>query len=495
MSPSQKTRYFKTGTILFFIVCIFYWFSPAGVSIQRESVKGTKGSVQLGSEAIHGTTKCTKSYSRDKPIVQYVLMVDAGSTGSRIHVYKFNNCGPTPELEKEEFLMNEKSIGGLSAYEHDPVAAAKTLDPLLAVAMKEVPDKLKGCTPIAVKATAGLRKIGKEKADAILAQVRTYLETAYPFPVVSAEKGGVQIMDGSDEGVYAWITTNYLLGNIGTSEKTETAAIFDLGGGSTQIVFEPTFKSVGGAVPEKLAENENKFSLAFGGRKFELYQHSHLNYGLMAAREAIHDKFVSDLAKSHEGSAWMEKPIVHPCIAPGMSKKVNVTISDKKHEVQFDGPKEPAPAQCRNLAEQYFDKAKCSHNSCSFNNVYQPLLTKTFANAPVYIFSFFYDRTKILGMPDSFTLRELHDLAQTVCKGKSAWGVFSGFKGAIAELEDRADHCLDLSFMMALLHTGYDMPIDREVRIAKKIKDNELGWCLGASLPLLEADSGWKCKA
>jgi len=47
---------------------------------------------------------------------------------------------------------------------------------------------------------------------------------------------------------------------------------------------------------------------------------------------------------------------------------------------------------------------------------------------------------------------------------------------------------------MALLHTGYDMPIDREVKIAKKIKGNELGWCLGASLPLLASGSGWSCK-
>ncbi|KAK2939229.1 Nucleoside phosphatase GDA1/CD39 [Fusarium oxysporum f. sp. vasinfectum] len=47
---------------------------------------------------------------------------------------------------------------------------------------------------------------------------------------------------------------------------------------------------------------------------------------------------------------------------------------------------------------------------------------------------------------------------------------------------------------MALLHSGYDMPIDREVKIAKKIKGNELGWCLGASLPLLAGGSGWSCK-
>lgn len=79
-------------------------------------------------------------------------MVDAGSTGSRIHVYKFNNCGPIPELEKEEFKMTEKSVGGLSKYKDDPIAAAKTLDPLMQVAMEHVPDKLKRCSPVAVKA-------------------------------------------------------------------------------------------------------------------------------------------------------------------------------------------------------------------------------------------------------------------------------------------------------------------------------------------------------
>jgi Golgi nucleoside diphosphatase len=47
-------------------------------------------------------------------------------------------------------------------------------------------------------------------------------------------------------------------------------------------------------------------------------------------------------------------------------------------------------------------------------------------------------------------------------------------------IEDRPEWCLDLNFMLALLHTGYEMPIDREVKIAKTIKGNELGWCLGA---------------
>ncbi|EHK41835.1 uncharacterized protein TrAtP1_011482 [Trichoderma atroviride] len=539
LSQSQKSRWLKTGTLVLILFCLFYWLSPTGVEVYNKSPLGSEeGSVskapaaapaaapvanvpasnkdatsnkdtaaagngapnsgQSPSDSSYGTDKCSKSYSKDKPIVQYVLMIDAGSTGSRIHVYKFNNCGPIPELEKEEFKMTEKSVGGLSAFKNDPVGAAKSLDVLMAVAMEHVPDALKKCSPVAVKATAGLRLIGKELADAILVEVRRHLEQDYPFPVVSAEQNGIAIMDGSDEGVYAWITTNYLLGKIGGPDKSETAAVFDLGGGSTQIVFEPTFKGApDGGMPEKLAPGDHKYELDFGGHKFDLYQHSHLGYGLMSARKALHSFLIDDLAKSKkDDETWKNSPIVHPCIAPGTTKQIDVEVNGGEAQTfNFTGPSSPAPAQCRNLAEKILKKeADCKLAPCSFNGVHQPILSKTFAKEDVYIFSYFYDRTKPLGMPDSFTLREMHDLTDKVCAGKDSWDVFSSVPGALEELADRPEHCLDLNFMMALLHTGYEMPIDREVKIAKKIKGNELGWCLGASLPLLAPGSGWECK-
>jgi guanosine-diphosphatase len=411
-------------------------------------------------------------------------MIDAGSTGSRIHVYRFNNCGATPELEDEKFVMTEKKKGGsgLSSYKDDPEAAAQSLDVLMDAAMETVPEKLKACSPVAVKATAGLRLIGPEKSQKILDAVRTRLETKYPFPVVSKENGGVIMMDGKDEGVYAWITTNFLLGNIGGPEQTKTAAVFDLGGGSTQVVFEPTFK-----LPEKMEEGDHKYELNFGGRKFSLYQHSHLGYGLMSARESIHRALIEDIhSENPSDSAWLSKPITHPCVAPGMTKSIDVKLSEghalgEKVSVNMTGPSSPSPALCRKLAEKIlFKEAECKVAPCSFNGVHQPSLEKTFSREDVYTFSYFFDRTEPLGMPESFTLKELHRLTDQVCGGEDSWDVFGSVPGAMAELKDRPEHCLDLNFMMALLHTGYEMPIDREVKIAKKIKGNELGWCLGA---------------
>ncbi|KAJ2877432.1 Guanosine-diphosphatase, partial [Coemansia asiatica] len=116
-----------------------------------------------------------------RPLVQYVLMIDAGSTGSRIHVYKFNYCKDHPELEDEIF---EQVKGGLSSFGDNADGAAHSLDGLMDVAMKGVPEQLRSCTPIAVKATAGLRMLGTEKSERILEAIRAHLANDYPFKLI-----------------------------------------------------------------------------------------------------------------------------------------------------------------------------------------------------------------------------------------------------------------------------------------------------------------------
>jgi guanosine-diphosphatase len=419
-------------------------------------------------------------------------MIDAGSTGSRIHVYKFNNCGPSPELEDEIFEQTAKKEGkggsGLSSYDGDAEGAAKSLDPLMNVALKSVPPEYQGCTPVAVKATAGLRKLGPEKSNNTLNAVRARLESVYPFPVVSEERNGVEVMPGEMEGVYAWITVNYLLGHIGGPDKNPTAAVLDLGGGSTQIIFEPTFPDTPrGGLPTKLADGDHKYALNFGARDFALYQHSYLGYGLMEARNNLHATLLDSLYQAHkDDTGFLKAPIANPCIAPGMSREVEVNMPGAhalgaKVTVNMTGPSTPSPTQCRYWAEKTLKKdTTCALAPCSFAGIHQPPFEQTFSREAVYLLSYFYDRTMDLGMPESFTLRELQDLANKVCAGSESWDSFEAVPKALEELKGRPEWCLDLNFMYSLLRSGYGMPIEREVRIAKKIKGRELGWCLGA---------------
>lgn len=434
----------------------------------------------------------------------FVVMIDAGSTGSRVHVYEFNTCQSPPVLVNERFEMLKP---GLSSFDTDTVGAAKSLDPLLQVALETVPKDKQACTPVAVKATAGLRLLGDEKSSNILKQVRAHLESDYPFAVVAGD--GISIMDGKDEGVYAWITTNYLLGNIGSAEKTPTAAVFDLGGGSTQIVFEPDL-----GIDETMVDGEHKYQLSFGNRDFTLYQYSHLGFGLMQGRNKINSMVVQSALKTNHQlkrakvtqkdglkDAKASVTISNPCVAPGLvANDVQVELGqDEYYVVNMKGPEKDSEinygANCRFLAESVLNKdSECTEKPCSFNGIYQPSLTKSFRKSrDMYVFSYFYDRTNPLGFPKSFTVEELSELAKLVCGGDRLWAQ-ALLDDSVKALNEEPQWCMDLSFITAMLHTGYDIPLHRELKTAQTIDNNELGWCLGASLPLLDKSSGWTCR-
>lgn len=169
--------------------------------------------------------------------LRYAIVFDAGSTGSRIHVFKFTVHGGQLDLESDTF---EQLKPGLSSYADNPPAASASLEPLMKVALQTVPQKLQvvvggrvvrkhvqrcsyrgGCcilfgrctcdgicisihittldtpnpqasTPVMLGATAGLRLLPEGKADIILQDVRQYLESS-PFKLVA---DGVRVIDG-----------------------------------------------------------------------------------------------------------------------------------------------------------------------------------------------------------------------------------------------------------------------------------------------------------
>ena len=114
---------------------------------------------------------------------------------------------------------------------------------------------------------------------------------------------------------------------------------------------------------------------------------------------------------------------------------------------------------------------------------------ETFKNAPIIALSYFYDRLSALGLGPDFRIRDLAAVAEKVCAGSTS----DLSAEAKAELEERPEACLDLTFMHGLLSLGYELHEDRQVSIAKKLGGTELGWCLGAQLAVLEED-GVLCK-
>ncbi|KAM0790060.1 hypothetical protein ACM66B_005388 [Microbotryomycetes sp. NB124-2] len=438
------------------------------------------------------SSKCTPPPGQKQ--TTYALMIDAGSTGSRMHVYTFSHCDPTPgalpKLEHEGFFTTKP---GLSSYARKPKQAAESLRSLMEAAVEGVPESERSCTPIAVKATAGLRLLGDKESKEILDEVERWLNDEWPFKVV---KDGVVIMDGKDEGVYAWITINSLLGLIGPedADPTGTAAVMDLGGASTQIVFEPTFDTKS---PAKLAPGDHVYDLDFAGKDHVLYQHSHLGYGLMQARRAVHNL----IAFSHVwSSAPKGKPIVwndltesdrihNPCMFKGQTKVVKLDPPGRE-EVQVTMVGTGAGFEaCRRVVDVMIAKdAACEEPPCAFAGVYQPALGEVFAAGKVWALSYFYDRIAPLGLESPFSISDLRQLTSDVCAGPSstAWKRFKSNKTAMEELSDRPEYCLDLTFMYSLLSLGYELEDERQVWIGKKVQDVELGWALGAALEMIQ---------
>ncbi len=174
------------------------------------------------------------------------IIIDAGSSGSRVHVFSWER-GRTLETVRE--VSRLKRTPGLSSY-HDPTHAAESLHKLLLHAHSIVPRLCEAQTPVYLFATAGLRLTAPNRRQAILKSVRELLQsTPYAFSDKNA-----RMLDGGEEAEYDWLSVNVALKSLtgdteiltegysnrgsDTSQDLPTVGVIDLGGASSQIAFE-----------------------------------------------------------------------------------------------------------------------------------------------------------------------------------------------------------------------------------------------------------------
>ena len=289
------------------------------------------------------------------------------------------------------------------------------------------------------------------------------------------------------EGPLAWITVNFLLGTIfdsntnkpagaaatggGGSVSPRPVAILDMGGASTQIVFVPNGNP--GALRGPAA-SEHKYTVTVFGKTFDVYQHSHLGYGLKEAGKSI--------------AALATDPAAFECFPPGfqMPAAGGVTVCNAKRQPQsYD--------KCQRYARKFIKKeASCAAATCSFNGVYQPPLARDFAGGDFFIFSYFYDRM-IPFLPEDgvMTVGDYKRIGRKICDSSqlassppavNTDSTSSKKLDAEAAARNLGTECMDFAYLYELLATGYELPDSQVVNIRKKVKGFETAWTLGAMI-------------
>ncbi|XP_064173217.1 ectonucleoside triphosphate diphosphohydrolase 6 isoform X1 [Anguilla rostrata] len=380
--------------------------------------------------------------SRDR--FQYGIMIDAGSTGTRIHVFQFLlGENAAPQLSHETFRAIKP---GLSAYADDPDKCRDGVQELLEVAKGTVPKSQWNSTPLVLKATAGLRLLPGEKATHLLDKVRAVF-TESPF---LSRGDSVSIMDGTEEGISAWITINFLIGGLHDTDRS-TVGTLDLGGGSTQITFSPQDEKSIQTSPIDYITSFQMFN-----HTHTLYSHSYLGLGLMSARLAI---LGGVEGQPLEGST----ELVSPCLAPESSEHWRHAEVDYTVKGQKAG--EPIYESClRKVEKVLYRKVKKAEEAKDVN---------------FYAFSYYYDRAVDIGViaenkGGAIKVNDYIEAAKEVCN-------------SMAETPPKHSFlCLDLTYISVLLQE-LGFPKDKELKLARKVNDVETSWALGATFHYVES--------
>ncbi|RDA85144.1 hypothetical protein CP532_1564 [Ophiocordyceps camponoti-leonardi (nom. inval.)] len=255
---------------------------------------------------------------------QYGVIIDAGSSGTRIYVYKWLSPPvATQRASAEELrslpklkLKNSKKIHpGVSVYAEKATSVGpEHLESLVQLALDEVPAAKIPDTPIFLLATAGVRFLAEQAQTALLQEICSYFQTKTSFYLPDC-KSHIQVISGETEGLYGWIAANYLLGGFDHPAKHDhgqdhhTYGFLDMGGASAQVAFAPNnTESEKHADDLKLVRMRR---LDGSPLEYRVFTASWLGFGANKARS----RYIESLVASY-GSSVTEIP--DPCLPKGL---------------------------------------------------------------------------------------------------------------------------------------------------------------------------------
>jgi len=456
---------------------------------------------------------------------RFGIVVDAGSSGSRLQIYSWKDArvvrsalGPEasrtlPKVEKgtqndEDWVMkvepgawlviiscpftsdvSDFDVGISSFAEHlDDIPAH--LAPLLNHARDHIPPSLHQETPLFLLATAGMRLLTPEQQAAVLRSTCQFLKFHSNFRIDDPSPAGpcgssVRVISGEEEGLFGWLSVNYLMDGFGSSSSDRaTYGFLDMGGASTQIAFEPS--------PEEQEKTQNLIDVqlrTIGGEEInhKIFVTTWLGYGTNQARE----RYVGQAIKQHEQShPFMEDAppsadvIEDPCLPSGLALAETPVYTEpstpheqRTHTLLGTGSLEHCLQDTLPLLNK---TAPCPEISCLFNGVYVPPIDFSVSHF-IGVSEYWYSSEHIFGLGGAYDFVQFERAAQEFCgtpwqellrmhedsNNGQALGHDEG-EGAKdarpAKWDDRVDvsrlqmQCFKAAWIINVLHEGFRMP-------------------------------------
>ncbi|MBL7479382.1 multidrug DMT transporter permease [Legionella bononiensis] len=198
-------------------------------------------------------------YAADNPCNdhQCIAVIDAGSTGSRLHVYSYDVDETRSPVNINE-IWNKKIKPGFATIEPN----SNTIDAYLTTLLSGAPNQQ---IPVYFYATAGMRLLPVSKQKKYYDELQHWFSQQSQWQLVEAKT-----ITGTDEALYDWLSVNYHLGTLQKSPN-ESVGVMDMGGASVQIVF-PVQKN-------SELNTRSQVELELYGHHYNLYVQSFLGLG------------------------------------------------------------------------------------------------------------------------------------------------------------------------------------------------------------------------
>ncbi|XP_007907283.1 ectonucleoside triphosphate diphosphohydrolase 4 isoform X2 [Callorhinchus milii] len=450
----------------------------------------------------------------ENPDLNYGVIVDCGSSGSRVFVYFWprHNGKPHDLLDIKQMKdSNRKPVvkkikPGISTLAFSPEKASDYLRPLLSFAASYVPTPKHKETPLYILCTAGMRLLPDSQQQAILRNLYTDVPLEFDFLFSDSH---AEVISGKQEGVYAWIGINFVLGRFDHIEdedalmavtvssnpkqepvvRKQTVGILDMGGASVQIAYEVTAPvTFTSQEQEEAAKNVlAEFNLGCDSQHTQhvylVYVATFLGFGGNYARQHYEDLIFNQTISTNRLTGKRtglsaEAPIPDPCLS---IESVD-TIEKEGRLMHLRGTGEFDV--CRALVRPFLNKGNETGGE-ALNGMY--LSPVDFQRSEFYGFSEFYYCTEdVLRMGGQYHstryLRAAKDYCATkwtTLKERFELGLFSSH----ADLHRLKYQCFKSAWMHQVLHGGFNFPANySNLRTAQLVYDKEVQWTLGAIL-------------